>query len=303
MRSSLLGVVGFEGLFEHDEGALEVVNLEHIGHAHLVLAQTGGGVETAGGGHHHGLTLVVELLEAPAAKVVDIGDGQLGHGIEGTHGHGTIDAGNLVESLHQAVAAGDVLVIDGLVVTHGSVERRLGNDLADEGRAQAGLGELHGGVAHFHVAGDEGADADAALAVALAHAVNHDDVVLDALEVHGAGVGLVAVDELAVHLVGKQEQVVLLDQVAQFGEFLVAVEGAGGVVGVADHDGLGVGGDGLLELLDGRQCEAALDVAGDGLDLSAAEFGEGVVVGVVRFGDDDFVVGVEADGEVIIELV
>ena len=77
----------------------------------------------------------------------------------------------------------------------------------------------------------------------------------------------------------------------------MGVEVTRGVVGVADHDGTRIGRDNLLELLDGRQGEARLDVAGDGDNLGVAELGEGVVIGVIRLGDDDFVARIEADGE------
>ena len=34
----LAGVVGFEGLLEDDKSTLQVFNLEHIGHAHFLVA-------------------------------------------------------------------------------------------------------------------------------------------------------------------------------------------------------------------------------------------------------------------------
>ena len=102
------------------------------------------------------------------------------------------------------------------------------------------------------------------------------------------------VAELAIYLIGEQEQVVFLHDLGQFQDFLFRVEVAGGVVGVADHDSLGLRGDDLVELFDGRQGEAVFDGGHDGLHGDAAGDGEAVVVGVERFGDDDLVARVEA---------
>ena len=105
------------------------------------------------------------------------------------------------------------------------------------------------------------------------------------------------VAELAIHLVGKEEQVVLLDQSCNFQQLLVRIEITRGVVGVADHNGLGARRDDLLKVLDWRQCKACLDVARYGDNLGVAKLGEGVVVGVIGFGYDNLVAWVEADGE------
>ena len=176
----------------------------------------------------------------------------------------------------------------------GSIERCLGNDLANQGRTQTGLSQFHSGSAHFLVAGDEGTDADTTLAVTLRYTVDHDDVVLDTLEMHGAGVGRIAVDELAVNLVGKQEQVIFLHQVTQAHQLLAAVQRASGVVGVTDHDGAGALVDDLLKLLDGRQCETILDVGGDGADYGTGLAGKTHVVGIGGLGNDDLVTRIQA---------
>ena len=105
------------------------------------------------------------------------------------------------------------------------------------------------------------------------------------------------VAELAVHLVGKEIEVIFLDQSGNLEELLVGVEVTCGVVGVANHNGLGTRGDDLFEFFDWRQGKACLDVAGDGDNLGVAQLGEGVVVGIVRLRDDDFVARIEADGE------
>ena len=86
----------------------------------------------------------------------------------------------------------------------------------------------------------------------------------------------------------------LFHDFSQLQDFLFGVEVTCRVVRVADHDGLCLRGDDLLELLDGRKGEAVLNSGHDGLHSHAAGDGETVVVGVERFGDDDFVARVEA---------
>ena len=113
----------------------------------------------------------------------------------------------------------------------------------------------------------------------------------------GGDVRHARVDELAVHLVAEQEEVVLLDDIAQALHLLAGVEVARRVVGVADEDGLGARGDLLLEGLHGGQAEAVLDVGLDALDHGAHGDGEGHVVGVERIRDDHFVARPEAPEE------
>ena len=105
------------------------------------------------------------------------------------------------------------------------------------------------------------------------------------------------VAELTVHLVGEEVQVVLLDQTSDLQQLLVGIKITRGVVGVADHDGLGAWCDGLLKFLDGRKSKTRLDVARDGDDLGIAQLGEGIIIGIIRFWDDDLVARVQAHGE------
>ena len=105
------------------------------------------------------------------------------------------------------------------------------------------------------------------------------------------------VAELTIHLIGEEIQVVLLDQTSHLQQFLMGVKITRGVVGVTDHDGLGARRDGFLEILDGRQGKASLDVAGNGDNLGIAQLGEGVVVGVVGLRDNDFVTRIQAHSE------
>ncbi len=141
--------------------------------------------------------------------------------------------------------------------------------------------------------GDEGADAYAALVVALRHGVDQHHLLLDAGQMEGRDVGRARVAELAVDLVGEKEEVVFLHEVADLEHLLHCVEIAGGVVGVADEYALCARSDQFLEFLDGGQCEAFVDARGHGDDLGSGRDGEGHIVGVGRLGHDDLVARIE----------
>ena len=85
--------------------------------------------------------------------------------------------------------------------------------------------------------------------------------------------------------------------VADLFKFLACVYGAGGIVGVADEDGLGAVGDALLELFGGGQGEAVVDGTGDAHDLGAGGAAEGDVVGICGLGQDYLVARVEGRQE------
>ena len=103
--------------------------------------------------------------------------------------------------------------------------------------------------------------------------------------------------ELAVHLVGKQEQVIFLHQCAHCHQILFRIEISGGVIGVAYHDGACSRRNHLLELLHMGQCKSRLNVARYRHYLRIAQFGKGVVVGVIRFGDDNLVARIQTHRE------
>ena len=113
----------------------------------------------------------------------------------------------------------------------------------------------------------------------------------------GRDIGRPGVDEFAVNLVGKEEQVVFLDQIADAVHFAARVEVTRGVVGVANQNAARAGIDELLEFGDVRQGEPLLDGRNDGPDGGACRDGECHVIGVGGFGDDNFVAGVEARHE------
>ena len=289
--------VGIQSLVEHEECALEVFLLEDVGNAHLVSAGTGGGVETGSRGHHDRFALVVEIAQTPSAEAFGIIDGQACHRVESSHRDGTIDTGNAIESLNEAVATLHVLFVHLLHVALRRVDRGFCHNLSEEGRGEAGLAELHHGRVNSLVFSDERTDAYAAFRVALRHRVDEHHVLLNTFEMAGRDVGRVGVDELAVDLIGEEEKVVLLDQIANLVHLLPSVEVARRVVGVADEEGSRVLVDEGFKLLNGGKRKSLFDGGGDGADAGTGGNGKRHVVGVGGLGDDDFITGVQAGEE------
>lgn len=288
------GVVGFKGFAQHEQGPLQVLLFQHIGNAHLVAAKSRGGVEAAGGSHHHRLALVFKVGEAPGAEFFGIVHGQLGHGVERAHRYGGIYAGDAVQAVDECLAAFHVFIVGVAQVFLRGVYAGFGHELANEGRGEAGLAELHYGFAQVLVFRDEGSHADAALRVAFAHRVDEHHVLLYAFEVACADVGGAGVDELAIDLVGEKVEVVFLHEVAYLVHLAARVEVARGIVGVADEYGSGVLVDEGLKLLHLGQREAFLDGGGNGANLGSRADGKGHVVGIGGFGHDNLIAGVEA---------
>ena len=105
------------------------------------------------------------------------------------------------------------------------------------------------------------------------------------------------VDVFAIDLVGEQVEVVFLNQVTDLVHLLARIEIARRVVRVANHDAFGLRTNEFLELLDARKGKTLLDGTRDGADDGTRTDGERHVVGVGRFGNYDFVTGVEASHE------
>ena len=89
----------------------------------------------------------------------------------------------------------------------------------------------------------------------------------------------------------------LLYDIAKAQKFGLAVEVAGRVVGIADKDSLGPGGDGLFKGLNGRQGEAFLYAGGDSFHRKACGNRETKIVGITGFYHYKFVAGVKAGHE------
>ena len=271
--------------------------LEHVGDAHLVDAGSGRGVESCGRGHHHRFTLVVEVFQTPPTELFRIVHRQLGHRVESSHRYGRVHARYAVESVDETFATLHILVVHITIILLGSIERCFGHDLSDEGRGEARLTEFHHGLAHALVLGDERADAYATLRITFRYGVDEYHILLDAFKVAGRDVGRTGVDVFAVDLIGKQVEVVFLHQVAYLVHLPAGVEIARRVVGVAYHNGPRVLVDEFLKLLHLGQRKALVDGGGDGADARAGTDGKGHIVGVSRFGNDDFVSRVQAAHE------
>ena len=233
----------------------KVLLLEHISHAHLVVSHAGNGIESGCRSHEDSGAVVAELLKTPSAEILRVPHRKARHTIEGTHGDGREDARNGIETLEKEVSATTVFAESLLQVVVGGIYRRLGHKLSDQWRAQTRLAEFHHGVMELLVAGHERADTYAAFIITLRHGVDDYGLVFYTLKLKGRDYGLVAVAELAVYLVGEEEEVMTLHYVAYLLELLTAVDVSRGIVGVADKYGLGAWSDAVLELLDRRERE------------------------------------------------
>ena len=293
-------------LLQQEEGAADIVLVQHIREADLIAPHSGRRVEARGRRHHQRLprlafrrllVLPAEVREAPGAEIFGVFHRQLGDGVERAHRHRRIAAFDLVDPVDQGFPPLDVFVIDLPGVRLGPFDRGLRDELADQRRREPRLAELHHGLPDLPVLRDQRADADAALGVALRHGVDQDRVLLDSLQVHRGDVRRTRVDEFAVHLVGEEVQGVFLHEVPDPVHLLLGVQVARRVVGVADQDRLRALVDQFLEFLDLRQAEALLDRRHDRADHGARGHGERHVVGVRRLRDDDFVARVQAAQE------
>ncbi len=289
--------VYLKSLFEALHGSTQVLDAQAIGDTHLMTALLGVGIEAGGRGKHHGSAVVAEVGEQPLAELVAIVDRQLGHGVERALGHGTETTGDIVDGLDHHITTCHILFGDSVEVLLRGVNGSFAEDLAETGRTETSLSKTHGNGIDLGIASDEATDTGTASTIALGDGVEQDDMLLQAGQLHDTEVLVAVVAELAIHLVGKEEEVVLLHYLGHLFQLFFGIEIAGGVAGVAYHDGAGARRDSFLELLDGRQSEAGLDIAGYGLDDSIAHAGEAVVVGVVRFGNKYLIAGVETDGE------
>ena len=113
----------------------------------------------------------------------------------------------------------------------------------------------------------------------------------------GTGIGRTCVDILAIYLVGEQVKVVFLHQIAYLVHFATRVKIARWVVGIADKDALCALVYQFFKLFHIGQRKAILYGCGHGSDGCTHRYGKGHVVGVGRFGYNDFIAGVQAGHE------
>ena len=114
------------------------------------------------------------------------------------------------------------------------------------------------------------------------------------MQVEGTDVRRSGINELPVNFIAEQEQVVLLDYVAELLHLGAGVQVSRGIVGIADKNSLGPRRYLLFKRLNRRQPEAVFDRCLDRLDNCACGYGKCHVIGIERIGDDYLVAGVQA---------
>ena len=137
------------------------------------------------------------------------------------------------------------------------------------------------------------ADAPAGHGVCLGHAVDEDGALLG-IGAEGGEAGELpsVIGQAGVDLVGDDVEVGLLAHGGQGLQLLLAVHHAGGVGGVVEHDGLGLGGDGPLQLAGGELEVLGLG-GGDHHGHAAHHLDELIVADPVGRGQDHLVAGVD----------
>ena len=186
----------------------------------------------------------------------------------------------MVELVNQEITSSQILVIDLLHILFGCGERRLCNNLTEQGRAQTRLTELHDGLTHGLVLGNQRTDTYTALRISLGDGVHEHYVLLYALKVAGGDIRRLGIDELTVHLVGDEIEVVFLDEVANLTHLLFRIEVSRRVIGVANQNRARLRRNLLLEFLHRWQFETVLDIRLDGLDDRSGRDGKRHVVGI-----------------------
>ena len=275
---------------------VEVAGIEDVGEPDFLFAKTGGAVEAACGGEHDCRVSIGETFEQPLTEGIGVVYRKAGHCVKGAAGVWAVDAGDAVEAADEGIPSLHVFGLSSVEVVRREVGGSFTEDLGEGRGAQSCLCEFHGGVEDGLVAGDEGADAAAAGAVTFGDGIHHQHVHLRPVEVHGAGMGPV-VAEVAVGFVGEKVEAAADSEFPEAFHLFAAVEIAGGVVGVTDHDPLCAGGDERFKFGDGREGESAFYIRSNGFHDYAGGDCKSVVVGVKGLGDDDFVTGVKAAHE------
>ena len=139
--------------------------------------------------------------------------------------------------------------------------------------------------------GDEVADAPAGDGEGLGEAGDEDGALAHAGKLGWADVLCVAVDEVLVDLVGKDEEVVLDGDCGEGFELGAGEDLAGGIRGSVDEDGAGVRGDGGMDGVEVERPVRSGERDEDRLDAHGAQ--SSGVVAVSGLEEEDFVAGVE----------
>lgn len=292
-----LALVGGNALCQHIHGPLQVLLLQHIGDTHLVDALAGGFIEGRTGRKHDGIPPVGELLQEPPLEFIRIIHRQACHYIESAHRLLHNHTGDLAQLGNNGIPAALIFGLAGAeeLVVNGIQGSR--THLIHGGNRQSGLAELQQRCLQFLIPGNHAAHTGTAGGEPLGNGIDDDKIIVNVPEMgHGGNTKLVVIAEFPVHLVADQEQVVLLGDVGDHPHFLLIQHNTGGIAGVGDHDGPGIGGDQALDPLPVGIAVALPGISGQSADNAAGCVNEGGIVGIVGFGDDDLGVGVQ-DGQ------
>ncbi len=104
---------------------------------------------------------------------------------------------------------------------------------------------------------------------------------------------LVAVGQLGVDLVGDDQNIRALQHLGDSLQIAALHDAAGGVAGIGQHQRLGLGGDGRLQLL-GSQTELVLRLRLHKDGRAKAHAGQRAIADKGRGGNDDLVAGFDA---------
>ena len=230
------------------------------------------------------------------AKGIGVVYRKAGHRIEGAAGVRAEDAGDVVKAADEGISSLQIFGPGSIEVVGGQVGGGFAEDLGEGWGAQSCLCEFHDGIENGLVAGHECADAAAAGAVAFGNGIHHEHVVFCSAEVDGADMGT-AIAKITVSLVGEQVEIVAEYELPEAFHLFAAVEVAGWIIGIADYDRLGARGDKRFEFRNWGEGETSFYIRGQRFHYYARGDGKPVIVGIKRFGDDDFVPGVEAAHE------
>ena len=281
--------VCFQAFVEDVHCFSQCVDVEYVGQTNLAQVVFAVFVEACSGSHHEGFAVNIEFFKQPAAEVFGIVDGQVGYGVEGAAGHVAFYAVDFVEFFDNDVAT--FLIDFGDLIQVGIVDfiEGCGTDHVHGGASQAAGGQFVGGGDEVFVHAGQVTDTGAASAEAFGDGVLKDQAILDAFDGTEAVEFLAVEDEFAVKFFSDDPKVVFDGDVCDQFDFLLGVNGTGGVAGVGQEDGFGFVGDFGFDDFSRGEVEVVFDDGGEG-GYRGRGFDEvGVVVGVVGFAGEDFI--------------
>ena len=151
--------IGFKSLTQYRQRTFQVFFFQDVGNTHLVISCARRCVKACRWSHHHRFTFVTKLFQTPAAELLAVVYGQLGHGVKGAHGYGRIYAWYAIEPVDKAFTTLYILFVHTTIIVVGCIERCFGHDLSQQWRRQTCLTKLHHSSLHLGIFRDERAHA------------------------------------------------------------------------------------------------------------------------------------------------